>query len=832
MKKMITGAAYTDTMNDREIKNRKIAYEAATEGIVLLKNDGALPVKPGRIALYGAGVSQTIKGGTGSGEVYTRRDISILEGMENAGFEVTTKTWIADYDKAYEEAVEAHAERCRKAFRDGLKGKKSEDAIDPMSEQIGLPFGRLITEKDIADSGCDTAVYVVARQAGEGADKRLDREDFDLAPVEVENLKMISASYKKTVLVINSGSYMNLSSIENIPVSALIFFCQQGTEGGNAFASIVSGKVNPSGKLVDTWCADYADIPFGDQYSYLSGDTTQEYYREGIYVGYRYFDTYRVKPRYPFGFGLSYTEFKLQTAHVRREKMDIVLQVAVTNIGAVPGKEVAQVYVSCPDGMLKKEYQRLVAFQKTKLLQSGETQTLEIRFPMDYCASYDETGAAYILEKGNYIIRVGNSSVQTVAAAVVALDNTAVISQNTNICKRETPVEELVPVVRENEDDLTNAVRICLSADEIVTRVVSYKAPEIYHDEQVDAILKKLTVKEMATLCNGAGFMSLFMAKKNATPGAVGSSTYKLLNKGLINVNFSDGPAGLRLQKRSGITKGGTIKMIDMFMSFMEYIPEFIKKWICANPEKDTVVYQFCTAFPVGSSIAQSWNTEIAAEIGRAVSEEMREYNVTFWLAPAMNIHRNPLCGRNYEYFSEDPVISGKMAAAIVRGVQSIPGNYATPKHFCCNNQEDNRTHSNSNVNERALREIYLRGFEICVREAAPKALMTSYNLINGVYSPNCYDTVTKVLRNEWGFNGMVVTDWMSTGGNQARNDLAIKAGNDWIGAGSKQNAKEILKGYKAGIISKEDLERSCANILRAILHSDAAQRITPDMLK
>ena len=255
-------------------------------------------------------------------------------------------------------------------------------------------------------------------------------------------------------------------------------------------------------------------------------------------------------------------------------------------------------------------------------------------------------------------------------------------------------------------------------------------------------------------------------------------------------------------------------------LSAMNYIPDFMKKFALGNPEKRPCVYQFATSFPVGLALAQTWNTALVERVGEAVGKEMERYGVTYWLAPGMNIHRNPLCGRNFEYYSEDPLLTGKIAAAMSRGVQSRRGCYVTIKHFCCNNQEDNRNHTNANVNERALREIYLRGFRIAVQEGHAKAVMTSYNKVNGIYTNNSYDLLTKVLRNEWGFDGLVMTDWFATGKGVGSHSGAIEAGNDLIMPGGKSAAGELKKRLRAGELDTKALKRCAANVIRGITGS------------
>lgn len=826
MKKVryVTGATAESKETERERAHRKLARKAAQEGIVLLKNEKqTLPLKPGKIALYGAGASMTVKGGTGSGEVNERYSVNILQGLQNAGFTITTMNWIRDFEAEYEKAKAAYAER--KAKTSILQFR---DVINIMNDPLMLPEGRAISEKDIADSDTDTAIYVIARQAGEGTDKKLDKGEFDLLPQEKESLRRMAEAYSKTVLVINSGAQMDLGILDETGITAVLYYCQQGEEGGNALADILTGKVSPSGKLVDTWAKKYADIPFSDEYSYLSGDTTQEYYKEGIYVGYRYFDSFDVKPRYPFGFGLSYTEFHMTCGMPKLDGQQVTIPVTVENIGQMAGKEVVQIYVSAPEGTLEKEKKRLVAFAKTGELPVGASETLKLQFAMSDCASYDEKEAAFILDAGDYIVQAGNSSADTEVAAVITVKTKQRTVQCKNICTPAQKIAELSHCKKTGQiADGKNIPHLVM--EPLEKKIIDYGEVTESTDAAAEAILQKLTLKEMAQVCVGAGYGCMMKAEKIATLGCIGKTTDILYRKGLPGVNLSDGPAGLRISQGSAVGRKGRVKTQQFVMSFMEFFPEFLKKRMLADPEKDQLLYQFCTAFPVGTALAQTWNTSLCEEIGHAVSVEMNEYLITYWLAPDMNIHRNPLCGRNFEYYSEDPVVSGKIAAAIVRGVQSEPGTYATIKHFAANNQEDNRNRSNSNLDERTLREIYLRGFEICVKEAHPAAVMSSYNKINGIYSPDCRELLTDVLRHEWGFDGVVMSDWYSTGKGLGTNDGAIAAGNDLIMPGMSANVKEILQGLKKGTVTENQLRTSAGRIIKQILKSNVAARYSTE---
>lgn len=810
-----------DSVSELELENRKISYKAALEGIVLLKNNGILPLKSKNIALFGAGVTRTVKGGTGSGEVNERYCVSIFDGMKNAGFNITSNSWLEDYEKEYSDAFKAYL----------TNKSKVADTYDALKKSFCPPEGRLINENDI-DKNTDVAIYVVSRQAGEGLDKRIEFGDFDLSKLEVENVNFLIKHFKDVILVINSGSYMDLKNLDE-KCSGLIFFAQEGEEGGNAFASLVKGEVSPSGKLTDTWAKSYKDVPFGDCYSHRNNDTENEFYHEDIYVGYRYYDTYKIQPKYPFGFGLSYTNFEIKFNSIGVDGNKINLKCIVTNKGNFRGKEIVQIYASMPNGKINKEYKRLVAFEKTKELKEGESQTLLFDFDFYNLASFNEKISSYILEKGKYIICLGNSSENIKPCAIINLNEDKVISKLENILKLDKDFEKLEGVKNEYSFNLDNVKRVEVDAKTISETETKYKTPDILKDQKVNEILNKLSIRDMVNLLSGEGLVGMFSTKKLFTPGAVGRTTSKLYKKGLINLNLSDGPAGLRLLKKYSLTKNGTLKFYEdgLLLGFMQRLPKFLIKPFLARKNSQTY-YQFLTSFPVGTAIAQSWNKELAQEIGEAISREMDKYNISFFLGPAMNIHRNPLCGRNFEYFSEDPLLSGFIASSISKGIESIKGNYATIKHFACNNQEDNRQHSNSHVSERALREIYLKGFEICVKNSNVHSVMTSYNMINGIYTADSYDLCTKALRNEWGFKGIVMSDWLSTRKTTGTNPEAIKAGNDMLMPGGIYYKRTLYRGYKKGIVSLDDLKRASANMINLIINSNVATRkenqITP----
>ncbi len=805
-------AAFTDAVTPMEEANRQTAYLAALEGIVLLENDGCLPLKPGRIALYGAGADMTIQGGTGSGEVKARHRVSILEGLEKNGFTVTSKPWIDEYRAVYKKAEEDYKEELKEKLLH-LNPANLLNIVSPFTMPVGLP----VSEEEIAASNTDACIYVVSRQAGEGADRKFGQGDYFLTETEKSSIARCAARYETMILVINAGGCLDMNFLDEIAgINGVIFFGQQGMMGGQAFADLLCGKETPSGKLADTWSRRYEDYPNAMEYSYLNGNLDEEYYEEGIYVGYRYFDSYGVEPKYPFGYGLSYTDFEAVTEKVSVKQTAVKVKVKVTNTGSYAGKETVQIYVSCPQDGQAKEYQRLVAFAKTKKLEPGASEKMKLSFDVTDLASYRTEDATTVLEQGDYLVRVGNSSRNTRASAVLILKKEAVISRHCRICENGETKEIQAPLLPD-EVIAEDIPRIKIREKDIPCETYHYQTPEIYHSPETDTFLDRLSLEEKTFLTVGEGMSGKRFFE---APGSAGSTTAKLLEKGIPNVSLADGPAGLRLQQRTAVTRSGKLKAVEPNLELFGYFPEMVKKVMFADPDKHPLVYQFTTAFPVGLAIAQTWNLELAEQVGGAVGEEMKAYGVTYWLAPGMNIHRNPLCGRNFEYYSEDPLLSGTFAAAITSGVQKNRGCYATLKHFCCNNQEDNRNQTNANVGERALREIYLKGFEIAVKRSAPGAVMSSYNKVNGMYVNNSYDLLTKVLRNEWGFQGLVMTDWFATGKNVGSHMAAIEAGNDLIMPGNKAAVKEIVKAVEDGMIAAEDVKRCAANVLKGVMSS------------
>ena len=813
-----TKASRTKDVRPFEKESAIVAREIAGEGIVLLENNGVLPLAPGKqIALYGEGAACTVKGGVGSGEVNARYNVTIWEGLKNAGYAVTTEKWLKDY----QELLAGN----HKDYLAAMRKKAGFLSFSVIHELLSQPFknpeGMQITEKYLSSKE-ETCVYVVTRQSGEEMDRKPEKGDFLLTDTEVKNIHTCAAHYRKMILVINIGGYIDLTPLEDITFDTVIFFGQQGQEGGNALADVISGKVTPSGHLASSWPRSYSDVPFGDQFSTLNGNVDEEEYREGIYVGYRYYDSFGVSPRYPFGYGLSYTTFE-RKATASLNGTDVTVKMTVANTGNVPGKDVAQIYLSSPAGKLDKPYQALAGFAKTKLLQPGEEQTVTVAFPLADVASFDDKRNAFVLEAGDYIVRFGAHSRDTAPVAVVRLDAEAVISQHAAICPKQKPFEELKATPK-TEALPENLPVLPLKAAQFTTQRFQYKDPEPVRDETVQKELARLKDSELHYLCTGSG-VDIALPKHHGfiVPGACGYSTGSLEKKGIPAISFCDGPAGLRLFDECVMT-GDTVRMTKPVMESFAILPTVMRNVIVKKPKEGKMLYQYPTAFPVGMSVAQSWNVENAELYGKTVQREMDEFGVEYWLAPGMNIHRNPLCGRNYEYYSEDPLLSGMMAASVTKGVQSKPGYGVTMKHFCCNNQEINRMRISENVGQRALREIYLKNFQIAIRACQPKAIMTSYNKINGVYSAENHDTVTKVLRCEWGFRGLVMTDW-TTDNNLLNSAKAMRAGVDVMMPGIGSDHKQIQAALKSGELSAEALRRNASFMLKAITDSRLYQR-------
>lgn len=821
--KLIPGPSGTlsQEITQREIAHRALARKTAAEGIVLLENDGVLPLASGaRIALYGAGARHTITGGTGSGSVNCRPGVSIDEGLRDAGLIIASTGWLDALDRAYEESREKWMESLYQMSEPGnFDSLYRAHASHPLPAPKADPITR---EKDT-----DVAVYVISRVAGEGADRHPGKGDFLLSDVEEQQLSEICAAYPKCIVVLNMGAAMDLGFMDRYAgkIAALVLLSQAGMEGGHALADVLTGKVNPSGRLSETWAVRYEDYPCADTYSHMNGNLVEEKYREGIYVGYRWFDSFEIKPRYPFGYGLSYTSFAQGPVSLSAQKDGVVFRGSVENTGSVPGRNTVLLFAACPAGLRRKERKRLVGFAKTPLLMPGEKAEVEISFGYEQLASYHGGKARWFLDAGDYRILMAQDAEHYLPVGVLSLKETAWSEKLHRICPLHDALPEFLPEEAMDErwqDELESlfAGASSVSMDDFAGDALAAYSRPAQLPEVSDPLVEKMTLEEKACLVCGRprnGEASFIGDAAFHVPGAAGETTALLEKYGIPPAVMADGPAGLRLMRRYEVSAEN--KQPVMLSPYENLENRIFGKEI--RHPGTAEYFQFCTAIPTGVCLAQSFDTALVEEIGGVIAREMEEFGVTLWLAPGMNIKRNPLCGRNFEYYAEDPLVSGRMAAAITRGVQAFPGAAVTIKHFACNNQEDNRRGVSSTVSERALREIYLKGFEMAVREAQPCAIMTSYNKINGEHTANSRDLCTVAARQEWGFQGIIMTDWTTTnrqGGSSAAKCVA--AGNDLTMPGLENDIREIIDAVreeKEQSLSMEELDACCARLLKML---------------
>ena len=735
----------------------ELSHKVAAEGMVLLENNGLLPLKKGTtVALFGVGSVDYIKCGNGSGMVHSEYVRNLYGGFKSkepriSVYEPVTKFY---FDYAY-----------------SLLPEYDNGAAMPEPEE--LPTA-LICD---AAKAAEVAVISIHRTAGEGYDRTPDKGDFYLTDTEEKMVADVTAAFSHSVVVLNVGGMIDTEWIKKNPkIDGALLAWQAGMEGGLAIADILCGDVNPSGKLTDTFAREFSDYPSAETFN-----ESEDYvdYFEDIYVGYRYFETIpdaKNKVVYPFGYGLSYTEFEIAKPIASVNGQKVRVETCVKNVGKMAGKEVVQCYFSAPQGLLGKANVSLAGFKKTRLLEVGETENIVIEFPISDMSSYDDLGklqmSAYLLEGGEYTFFVGNSCRNLVAAdyRYVVEDKFVVTKQLTQKCAPNKIEKRLLSCgeyeklpsfpIKEHE------VKPYQNTATLPEREKPYLLSDVADGKiTLDQFLTQLTIDELITLMGGT--------PSRGIANTAGFGGIKRLE--IPAVMTADGPAGLRLTPYAGF---GT------------------------------------TAFPCATLIACTWNPDLAFEVGKAGGLECKENGIAIWLTPALNIHRNPLCGRNFEYFSEDPLISGEFAAAKVNGMQSV-GTAASAKHFAANNKEVNRFYSDSRMSERALREIYLRGFEICVRKSQPHTIMSSYNIINGRRCCESYEQMQGILRDEWGFQGMVTTDW-SVPCDQAE---CVKVGNDARMPDGKP--QDIRKGLEEGRIQRGHLELCAKRILEMILKLD-----------
>ncbi len=777
-----------------------LSKEAAKEGMVLLKNDKkVLPFAKGtRLALFGKASFDYVKGGGGSGDVTVSYTRNLYEGLTMQKDKVTVMTELSDF------------------YRENVKAQYKEGRVPGMTVEPEIPEELLQKAKAYTD----TAVITICRFSGEGWDRKsvvntenkniwaseeemakrsaeiFENGDFYLTEAEKKMVEKVKSSFDKVVLVMNVGGMVDSSwFVQDEDIQSVLLAWQGGIEGGLAAAELLVGEGNPSGKLVDTFARELADYPstegFHESEKYVD-------YKDDIYVGYRYFETIpsaKDKVNYCFGYGLSYTDFSISAGNAYEEAGSIYVPVVVTNIGKKAGKEVVQLYFSAPQGKLGKPAKELAAFQKTRLLEAGESQSMVLSFAVEDMASYDDSGkvkmSAYVLEAGEYHFFVGNS-----VRDVVELTYTWQLEQDTvtkQLSKKLAPTSlkermcadgtmEPLPTMEPVDTD-ANALAP-LKVEEMEGYAPAQRARERFHLwrdtlQEKHHFLKevaegKLSLDEFMTQLSEEQLADLLGGQPNT--GVANTFGFgNLPEYGVPNVMTADGPAGLRINPECGV---------------------------CT------------TSWPCATQLACTWNEELVYQVGVAGGEEVKENNIAVWLTPAVNIHRSPLCGRNFEYYSEDPFVAGKMAAAMVKGIQSNHVG-ACAKHFALNNKETNRKNSDSRASERAIREIYLKAFEIIVKEADPWAIMSSYNIINGRRASENRELLEDVLRGEWGFKGMVTTDWWTNGEHYKE----VLAGNDVKMATGF--TERLAKAYKEEIITRKDLEICAKRVLQLILKLD-----------
>ena len=766
-----------------------LSKNAAKEGMVLLKNEeSTLPFAKGaKLALFGKGTIDYVKGGGGSGDVTVSYIKNLYEGL----------TGLGDCVELFKDTIDFYKKDIEAQYADGkLPGMTKEPVLsDDLCKKA-----RVFT---------DTAVITICRFSGEDWDRKstYDKQeptgdelfedgDFYLSHAEKAMVDQVKKYFDKIVVVMNVGGMVDTEwFICDDKIKSVLMAFQGGMEGGSAAAELLFGIGNPSGKLSDTFAKRLEDYP--SSYNFHKSKDYVDY-TEDIYVGYRYFETIPgacEKVNYPFGYGLSYTTFAWNVNSVCEKEGLISVDVSIANTGKLAGKEVLQVYAGAPQGVLGKAAKSLVAFEKTRLLLPGETQRMVLSFTIDSLASYDDLGkiqkSAYLLEAGEYLLYLGNS-VRNVEKLdyIYTLSETKIVEQlsakvvPTSLKERmlaDGSMEKL-PLSKANDPNASAITYMegkdydCFfPASRYLPGRFGWKTPykdgcrpfiDVANgDMSLDDFLAQLTDEEVAHLLGGQ-------------PNTSTANTFGMGNMpeyGIPNIMTADGPAGLRIEPKCGVNT---------------------------------------TAFPCATLLACTWNREIVYQVGEAGAKEVKENNIGMWLTPAINIHRSPLCGRNFEYYSEDPFLTGILAAEMVKGIQSQHIS-ASVKHFALNNKETNRKNSDSRVSERAAREIYLKAFEIIVKTANPWCIMSSYNIINGHRASENAELLADILRGEWGFEGLVTTDWWT----YAQQYKEIKAQNDIkMGCGYPDH---IMEALNAGVLTRAEMDICAKRILELILKID-----------
>ena len=770
------------------------ARELAARGTVLLRNDGTLPLEQGsEVALFGRTQKDWIAVGYGSGgDVNTPYVTNLLDSLREGGAVTVDEELAACYEAWSVQSPADPGEEWGQWPRHFPEPPLEEAAVREAARRSRI------------------AVVVIGRAAGEDRDNVLEPGAYYLTDAEKQLLAQVTNTFEKTIALIDTGNVIDLGWLEDYPLAAVLMAWSGGMEGGRAVADVLTGAAEPGGRLTDTIARRYEDYPSAGHF----GDPEVTEYVEDVFVGYRYFETFAPeRVLFPFGYGLGYTTFALAPGAVSLDAGSVSVPTTVTNTGRRSGSEVVQVYVQAPDGALSTPARSLAAFARTAELEPGSSQQLALSVPLGELASYDDSGAtghrsAWVLEAGEYRIFVGPDVRRAELAGSFHLADLRVVRQLEEVAAVR-PEHGFARMVRGRDENGRAQVGwepAPTAKVDLAQRILDRLPPALEPIEDpaarfedlaaglltLEEFVARLTPDELASLAYGHIVMdSPLGAPGNA--GALGGVTEALRSRGIPPVTTTDGPSGLRLAA-------------------------------------------YAALLPCGTALASSWDPRAVRELAALRGQEMVRKGSDVILSPGMNIHRDPLCGRNFEYFSEDPVLTGAMGAAVVAGVQS-QGVSACPKHFAANNQETQRSVSDSRVSERALREIYLRGFEIMVREAAPQNLMTSYNRINGVWGHYHYDLVTTVLRGEWGFEGNVVTDWWMRSAQDplfpALRDSAyrVRAQVDVLMPGSEVHfgttrEDAILDSFgREGGITLGELQRTAANVLRYLLASGVTAR-------
>ena len=795
-------------LEPHEQKHLDLLYPHLGECTLFLKKNDEFPLsKPCKIAVFGNGVRYTIKGGTGSGEVNSRFFINVEEGLKQTGFEVTTTDWLNKFDEILENSR-------KKWIKEAKMEARKAHAI-PAVYCMGMIMPTPDYDIPLTFEG-DVAIYVVSRISGEGNDRRARKGDVLLTDSEVRDILELNKRFKKFMLVINAGGVIDLEPV--LEVSNILVLSELGSETGKALGDILLGKLNPSGKLTATW-AKLDDYPYS-----LIFDKDDTLYTDGEYVGYRYFDSFDKKPFFPFGYGLSYSSFKLDNFKVTNKKSNINVKVDVTNISNYEGQEVVQVYISKVNGEI---YQELINFEKTPVIPCNEKVEVNISFNLADLTKYNEERQCYLLDKGEYLIRVGNSSDNTQVVGKIVLKDEVITKQVKNMFNK-IEIDEIRPEASLNKE-IVDVPTIELSRGDF--NIKEYRPIPPFVEHKIDT----LTDEQLAMMSVGYfthGVKSVIGSSCKSLPGAAGQtpSLYKELFN--VEINMPDGPAGLRVCPRYYIDKkGNAIEMNDN--KIIDDVAQFFPKPIAAivrrffvkgkQPKKGEKVYfQWCTALPIGTAIAQTWNKDFARLCGDIVGTEMEIFNANLWLAPALNLQKNILCGRNFEYYSEDPLLSGIIATQTTMGVQSHNGKGVTIKHFAANNQETNRYASNSVITEKTLRDMYLKGFEYCINHSQPRAIMSSYNLINGVHTSENRQLMNDFLFIENAFEGFIMTDWvlqMTKSKNDKypfpRASKVAMSGTSLMMPGSKTDMNDVLKALKNNDELRHQIRINIARIVK-----------------